>query len=128
MSLDFKKEQYPFVGVNQKAKSELLKDILAFANSFRRIDAYILIGVEEIKGGRSKLVGIDEHLEDVSLQQFVNTKTQKPVEFSYRALELEGVKIGVIEIPIQERPVYLKRDYGILQKQKVYLRGIVPQI
>ena len=53
-SLDFKLEQYPFAGATDDQKSEILKDILAFANAWRRTDAYVLIGVEEVRGGRSE--------------------------------------------------------------------------
>ena len=31
-------------------KSDLLKDVLAFVNSWRRTTAYVLIGVREVKG------------------------------------------------------------------------------
>ena len=48
-TLDFKRDQYPFQGETPDVKSELLKDILAFANSWRRSDAYILVGVEEVR-------------------------------------------------------------------------------
>ena len=51
-SLDFKSEQYRFEGAANEEKAELLKDILAFANSWCRSDAYILIGVKEHPGGR----------------------------------------------------------------------------
>ncbi len=47
VELDFKQEQYPFNNADDAAKSELLKDILAFVNAWRRSTAYILIGVEE---------------------------------------------------------------------------------
>ena len=47
--LDFKIDQYPFEAATDVQKSELLKDILSFANAWRRSDAYILIGVEEIR-------------------------------------------------------------------------------
>ncbi len=46
-ALDFKRDQYPFSDATDDQKSELLKDILAFANSFRQTDAYIVIGVKE---------------------------------------------------------------------------------
>jgi predicted HTH transcriptional regulator len=67
-TLDFKREQYRFVKASDDEKSELLKDILGFANAWRRADAYILIGVEEVRGGRSSVVGItnDSHLADHS--------------------------------------------------------------
>lgn len=121
-SLDFKQEQYEFAGADDSIKSELLKDILAFANAWRRTDAYILIGVEEVKGGRSNVVGVDSHLDDHSLQQFVNSKTQRPITFSYISFAYEGKQIGIIWIPDQTRPIYLRKDYGKLQQNLVYIR------
>lgn len=50
-TLDFKSEQYRFVKATEEEKSELLKDILGFVNAWRRSEAYILIGVEEVRGG-----------------------------------------------------------------------------
>ena len=103
-------------------KSELLKDIIAFVNAWRRSTAYILIGIEEIKGSRSKVVGTSTSLDDAALQQFVNSKTQRPVEFSYQSFYFEGADVGIIEIPVQERPIYLNKDFGKLKKETVYLR------
>ena len=121
-SLDFKREQYKFDGASKEEKAELLKDILAFANSWRRTPAYIIIGVDENKGSRGTVVGISDDLEDAKLQQFVNSKTNKPVSFSYQTLSVENKSIGVIEIPVHERPIYLVSPYGRLEKEKVYVR------
>ena len=49
-TLDYKSQQYPFEKATVAEKSELLKDILAFANSWRRTDAYILIGNKGDRG------------------------------------------------------------------------------
>ena len=70
-TLDFKQEQYPFAKASEDEKSELLKDILGFVNCWRRAEAFILIGVEDVPGGRGVVHGISEHLPDHSLQQFV---------------------------------------------------------
>ena len=121
-SLDFKSAQYPFEYATEREKSELLKDILAFANSWRRTIAYILIGVEEVKGGRSNIVGVEKHLDDATLHQFVNGKTQRPVEFSYEVIPIEETTIGAIEIPLQNRPTYLKKRYGKLREHEVPIR------
>ena len=121
-TLDFKREQYPFEQASKNAKSELLKDILAFVNAFRRSDAYILIGVEEKRGERSAVIGVQEHLDDAKLQQFVNSKTQSPVTFSYQEFIHDELPIGVIHIPIQTRPVYTNKDFGKVLKETVYLR------
>jgi hypothetical protein len=81
-TLDFKEDQYAFDGATDIQKCELLKDILAFANSWRREDAYILIGVREVRGGRSVVCGASSHLLNRNLQQFVNSKINRPVTFS----------------------------------------------
>ena len=124
-SLDFKQAQYRFERAFELDKSELLKDVLAFVNSWRRTSAYVLIGVKEVKGGRGQVIGIADHIEDASLQQFVNSKTQRRVEISYEVVRVEGVEIGVIEIPIQDRPVYAEKDYGKVKARAVYFRPAV---
>lgn len=121
-TLDFKCEQYHLRKASKDDKAELLKDILAFANAHRRTDAYILIGVKEVKGGRSEVIGISEDLDDADLQQFINSKTQKPIDFSYQATQYNGLKVGIIRIPVQRRPFYLVNDFGGLQKKQVYIR------
>lgn len=121
-ALDFKEEQYSFENASDEEKSELLKDILAFANSFRRAEAYILIGFRKRSGREVKALGINKSLDDASLQQFVNSKTQKPIEFSYEEPEYKGVKVAIIRIPLQRRPFYLKKNFGKLKKETVYYR------
>ena len=103
--LDFKAREYPFEAATDDQKGKLLKDILAMANAWRRIDAYILVGVDEIRGGRSIVVGVTSHFADAALQQFVNSKTQRPLVFSYEAYPFEGKQIGILHIPLQERPL-----------------------
>ncbi|MEO6331689.1 MAG: ATP-binding protein [Gemmatimonadaceae bacterium] len=122
VTLDFKGEQYPFTGASDDEKVELLKDVLAFANSWRRADAYILIGVAEVRGGRGNVVGVSSHLEDAQLQQFVNSKVQRPLRFSYTAARIDDKEVAFIHIPVQERPFYLRRNFGRLTAETVYIR------
>lgn len=121
-TLDFKAAQYPFAGATDDQKGEIIKDLLAFANAFRRDDAYILLGVHDQQGGRATITGVSNHLEDASLQQLVNKKTNRTLEFSYHALTIDSQQIGAIRIPRQLRPTYLKQDFGELQARTVYLR------
>jgi predicted HTH transcriptional regulator len=122
-TLDFKRDQYRFVKASLEDKAELLKDLLGFANALRRADAYILIGVEDIRGSRGNVVGISEHLDDHSLQQFVAHNTNRTLHFHYEALTFEGKNVGIIRIDIvQDRPLSLVRDMGQLKKGEVYLR------
>ena len=121
-ALDFKREQYRFNKASDTDKSELLKDLLAFANSQRYRTAYILVGVEELKGTRNEVIGVEDHLDDASLHQFVNYKAHRPVEFSYFPFPVGDKEIGVLRIPIQPRPVYVDKKYGKVDANTVYVR------
>jgi predicted HTH transcriptional regulator len=121
-TLDFKRDQYRFSQANDEQKAELLKDIAGFANAWRRADAHLLIGVEHVRGGRSTVVGVSEHLPDHSLQQFVVSALDRPMQFAYEAFAYEGKNVGVIRIARQPRPFQLTRSFGKLQKGSVYVR------
>lgn len=120
--LDFKRDQYAFSKATPEEKSELLKDIVGFANGWRPTEAIILIGVKKVQGGRSEVYGVASHLDDHALQQFVNNALNRPLQFAYEAAEIEGKQVGIIRIAKQRRPVWLKNDYGKLKKDKVYVR------
>ena len=120
--LDFKRQQYAFVGASDDAKSELLKDILAFANAWRRTDAYIIIGAEEVKGERARVNGVSQHFDDANVQQFVNSKTDRAIDFSVETVSVDQKKIDIIKIPVLRRPFCLKKDYGKLKAGIVYFR------
>lgn len=122
-TLDFKGDQYPFIGVtDNQVKSELLKDILAFANAWGRSERYILLGIDKTQGSRGIVKGVSHHIDDAQLQQFVNNKTQRPLIFSYIAYPFEGKQIGIIRIPLQQRPFFIKKDFGKFKKDMVYVR------
>lgn len=123
--LDFKSEQYCFDGASDEKKSELLKDILGFANAFNSgMDSYILIGVKENEVPQHEVLGLREgqHLQDHTLQQFVNSKTNRNITFSYSVVLREDKSVGVITIKDQEGPFYLKKKFGRLDWGKVYIR------
>lgn len=124
-TLDFKQCQYAFVKAADEDKAELLKDLLGFANAWRRSTAFILIGVKEVRGGRSEVVGIGaaEQLDDHALQQFVNNQTNRPVPFHYEAFGYEGKQVGIIQVEVPRgRPYFLKKDFGRLKRNEVYVR------
>lgn len=117
-TLDYKVQQYPHDGATPEQKGELLKDVLAFVNAWRIESAYILIGVSDALD----VVGIDRDLDDSRLQQFINGKTNVPVQFSYRSVKYKGLQLGLYTIPVQDRPVYAKQLYGKVLPNTVYVR------
>ncbi len=121
--LDFKRDQYPLAGASDEEKSELVKDVLAFANAWKTDDAHVVIGANENPGGRAHVFGVGEHLNDADLQQLVNSKTNVPVSFEYLSIAVDGLPVGVIRIrEAQERPVFLRRPFGRLRANVVYVR------
>lgn len=122
--LDYKAERYKFEKASDEEKSELLKDILAFANAYRDGPAYILIGFKEDLPRQAKVVGLSAAgaIDDSRLQQFVNEKLNKKLEFRYEEGMFKGSHVAVISIPKQQRPFYLKKDFGKLHKNEVYVR------
>jgi hypothetical protein len=120
--LDYKSEQYRFSQGSLEDKAELLKDVLAMVNAWRDTDAYILIGVKEVPGHKAEIVGITQHLNDADLQEFVNQKTNRPIHFAYVPVEVDGTSVAVLHIPLQQRPFFLRKRFGALDPDKVYLR------
>ena len=126
--VDYKRAQYAFIGATDNKKAELLKDVLCFANVFRKTPAYILIGVDEESSGIGSICGIreDEVIDDSKLQEFINSKTNKRIPFSAYPFRMHSGKIiQVIEIDVcaRERPFYLKKNYAQLHCKEVYVRS-----
>lgn len=125
IELDFKRDQYPFSQASDEQKSELLKDLLAFANTTRTRNACIVIGADETNRnarGSVEVCGISNHLNEAHLQQFVYSKINRSLRFTYRQMSLEDKQIGLLQIPIQKRPFFAVRDYGDVKKNAVYVR------
>ncbi len=126
--VDYKRAQYAFLAAEDAKKSELLKDVLCFANAFRSVPAYILVGVDEDASGLGEICGINANdvIDDSRLQEFVNSKTNKPIPFlAYPCKMSSGVVLQVIEIGvcIRDRPFHLKKDYGKLHYRDVWVRA-----
>lgn len=121
-TLVFRAGEYKFEGALNLEKSQLLRDVIGMANSWRRADSFILVGVEQSQSGNPKILGLIQHLDETKIVDFVNSKVQKPIAFHYRAYLYEQKKIGLIHIPLQERPFYLKEDYANLKKYVIYVK------
>lgn len=121
-SLDFKRNQYKFIDASNNEKSELLKDIVAMANSWRQIDGFIVIGIEDRPEKPNILHGVTEHIDDASIQQFINSNVSGICTFEYRTYTKDERTYGIIRIPVQKRPLFLLRNYGTLKANTVYVR------
>lgn len=122
-ALDFKSEQYIFTkSKDEKKRSQLLKDILSMVNSWRSETGYIIVGVIEKDDKPNEIVDILEHPDDAQFQQFVRSKTKDPCTFLYEPRSIDGKTVGVFSFPVQKRPIFTIKDYGIINRNEVYVR------
>jgi Putative DNA-binding domain len=121
--LDFKELQYA-LGEGKHPRAELIKDVVAMANAKREEDAFILIGVRETSNGSREKVGANATLRDAEIQQLVNSKTNRAVQFRCGDLEVDGFNIGYIQVAKEQfRPIYLRNDFDTeLRANVVYIR------
>lgn len=123
-ALDFKSGQYKFWNpATDDEKSELLKDIIALANSFKTGDSFIVIGVAEKNQQKDQVVGVATHLRDNDVQQFVNSKTNRKIAFLVHSTTAEGQPIDIIQVAHkQERPICLTKSFGKVKANEVWVR------
>lgn len=120
-TLDFKLKPHDL----KSGRLDLIKDIVAMANTPREGPAYIVYGVRWTPESGSTVVGFADQIDDVDVQKaFGRDKVQPMPRFSYIALEYEGVQVGVIEIPADTAvgPSTPLKDFDGLQAGAIYFR------
>lgn len=103
-------------------KAELIKDIIAITNSEPINDptGYYIIGAKH-----KQLFDISSlKLDDATLQQIINSKCHKPIDFQYKQFSIEDKTIGVIVIPKSDKkPHLVSEDYFDDHGNKLLQRG-----
>jgi len=124
-TLDFKADNYDMS--NRKSKRSFAKDLASLANTPRKGDAHLILGVEEQGDGSYKLVGINRHIDDADLQSVAASFLEPCPRFLYQVIQHDGVLLGLINIPKGRRPVVPKKnekdkDGSDLVKGTIYFR------
>ena len=119
---DFKSEMYRF-DIDEK-KSEFIIDILSMANTPREDAAYIVIGVKLSNNGSRELKSIVDHCDDADLHEYLNRAGVNPrPEFTYHPVEIDGGRLGIIEIrPAKMGPYLATKDFNKVRADKIYYR------
>lgn len=95
--------------------------MVAIANAHGTSDGYILYGVDPKDDNPIK--GITSSIDDATIQQIVNSKIDRSIDFQYYEQEIDGRKIGVLKINRnQKRPFIVKENYGVLKKNTILIR------
>src|SRR5205085_10711750 len=66
---------------------------------------------------------VTPELEDSDVQQFVNSKTNRPIALAVEHVDYQGAPLTIIRVAQkQARPIFLNKRYGRLNKNIVYIR------
>lgn len=107
--LDFKTKMYP-----RKGTVDLLKDILAMANSNFLGKKYIIMGIEDDGFGGKNPCGInpDEKVDSSTYQQFILNNIEPDVNFDLFYRDYLGKELAIIEIGnTSNKPYITKKDF-----------------
>ncbi len=86
--LDFKEEDY-----HKENKVELVKDIIAFANSHSIRNKYIIIGIKEKNNVCEEIKGIDKEKakDEAEFQQIIRTYIKDDLIVEYKIINIWGI-------------------------------------
>lgn len=104
--------------IHDKAgQAELVRDMLSLVNAHATGRRYLLIGI----GNDGTVIGVEERIDDATLQQIVNNRVEPPIEFSTRYVTSDARTIGIIEIAKSSKRFHVvSRD--LEEKGKQHLR------
>lgn len=120
--LDFKEEDY-----HKENKIELVKDVIAFANSHSIRNKYIIIGIKEENNICQDIIGIDKEKvrDEAEFQQIIKTYIKEDLIFEYKIINIDGKDLLVIKIPATNnanRPFMVKTQIKYLKENEIYIR------
>ena len=108
--LDFKEKMYP-----KKGTPDLLKDILAMANSSHLGKKYIVMGIKDNVGGDRVVTGIssDQIIDSASYQQFILNNIEPDLDLNLYYIDYQDKKIAVLILDNTKDKPYLIKKKGI---------------
>lgn len=119
--LDFKEENY-----SKENKEELVKDLIAFANSHSLRDRFILIGAKEKNNLFDGFSDFDTTLIDESkIQQISTSNIKDDLVIKTELIDFNGHSIFAIKIPFSNssnRPYMAKKQLGRIKENEMFIR------
>ncbi|MCD6594063.1 ATP-binding protein [bacterium] len=120
-TLDFKRELY-----HSDKHHKLIKDVLSMANSFSNDDKFIICGVQENRGGKNNILGINPtNAPDIATyQQLIFNNIEPSIDLLFEILECEGrdIAVFIIKSKNQDKPYCMKKDHTGLKKGEIWIR------
>lgn len=107
--IDFK-SQY---SISKDKKLEIIRDIMAFANSNSKGDKHIIIGVREDQvNNRNIIVGVNEPMEISKIEEMLRSNVEPSIKIELETYEVQEKNIKVLKIKegnYKNRPFLMKK-------------------
>ncbi|MCL1914849.1 MAG: ATP-binding protein [Eubacteriaceae bacterium] len=116
--LDFKLEEYKSYDYD-----ELIKDLMAFANSHNKQNKYIIVGIKK-KNGKITVKSLSPMTDDAVYQNLISDNLEPSLAFNYLPFEYKNKQLGIFLIDAnnhENRIFQLKKDYvknGVIHFKK----------
>jgi len=99
--LDFKSEFYDLNNDPDGNKlAKFIKDVLAFCNTIREQNAFIIFGVKENSDKTKILLGLSSSIDDSILQDKIKDKIYPRPTFCLYTITFEGKQYAILDFPI----------------------------
>jgi hypothetical protein len=121
--VDYKRKMGFKNGTDQQ-KANLLKDVLAMSNATHGDDGYLVFGVEHSLTG-NEIIGVEESdsVDNSRLTNYINSKTNKDIEFYYYEYVIQDKKIGILTIKPDGYVRYVTETICGTRDNAVYYRN-----
>lgn len=114
--LDFKESQY----INEK-KTDLLKDIMAMANSRHNGDKFIIVGVKDRPEGKEiKGIKPSDFIDSSNYTQFILSNIEPEIQFDYFKYEYKGLVFRIYET--DNKPYMMRKKFDRLNEGYCLIR------
>jgi hypothetical protein len=119
--LDFKEDNY-----SKDNKDELVKDIIAFANSHSVRDKFIIIGAKEQNNLFDGFSDFDtSSIDESKIQQIITSNIKDDLDVKTKLLDFDGHPIFAIKIPVTNnanRPFMAKKQLNRIKENEMFIR------
>ena len=121
--VDYKRKMGFKNGTDQQ-KANLLKDVLAMSNATHGDVGYLVFGVNHTLTG-NEIIGVEESdsVDNSRLTNYINSKTNKDIEFYYYEYVIQDKKIGILTIKPDGYVRYVTETICGTRDNAVYYRN-----
>ena len=104
--------EFKLIEYREEIKGNLIKDVIALANSNHIGDRYIIIGLKKY-ASEIEFKGVENPQDSATVQQYIHENIEPPLDVTYEPFSFEGHKLVLLTIlEPGDPPYHAVRDIG----------------